>query len=213
LERSLSAIHLRTADRGTDGAIAAWLRDHGVSVVSCADPFEACVVALTQSTPAPDLAFVGVEWLAHDELAIIGYLRQTWPELTIVLYGSAPALAGFQASPLGVACRTSAALKRMLAESPENFLAEFETARRSRAALGDAWRPRPQLAPPNEQPSRAPDEGLPRPTIETRDVDLLAAELAPRVGGPDAAPPTAPPTSPAHEILTPEELAALLEDD
>lgn len=213
MERSLSAIHLRTADRGTDGAIAAWLRDHGVGVVSCADPFEACVAALTQSTPTPDLAFVGVDWLAHDETAIVGYLRQTWPELTIVLYGSGPALAGFQGSPLSVTCRTSAALRRMLEESPAQFLAESQAARRSRATPRDAWRPPPALAAPDDAPIDAPDPVAPHPTIRTRDADLLAAELAPRFGGPRATPPTDPPTSSAHEILTPEELAALLEDD
>jgi hypothetical protein len=213
VERCKRAIHLRTGDRGTDGAIAAWLERHGVDVIACADAFEACTFALTHSAATPDLALVGADWLPPDQLAIIGYLRETWPGVTTVVYGSAPATAGFEATPLTLVQRSAAAVQRMLAGTPGALLEESLKALRAQAPLDDGWRPQAKTPPPAEPQLPAAGTALPRPASQTRDAHAPGGELTPRVTGQDsetgggARPPV------RQTILTQEELAALLEDD
>jgi len=204
---------VRTGDRETDGAISAWLERHGVEVVECADPFEACTLALTQREPTPDLAFIGADWLAADELAIVGYFREAWPGLTTVVYGSAPATARFDAAPATWVCRSGSAVRRMLADSPDALLNESREALRSQTPVDDGWRPQPEVPPPGDQHAGRREMPLPHPTIQTHDPEMLAAELARRVTRQDSDG-TAGKRAPAsHDILTREELAALLEDD
>ncbi len=204
---------MRTGDRGTDGAISAWLERHGIEVVPCADPFEACTLALTQRGPAPDLAFIGVDWLAPGEAAIIGYFRETWPGLTMVVYGSAQATAGFEASPPTLVCRSAEGLRRMLADSPEALLSKSVEATRSQAPPDDGWRPQPNASPPDVQRVSRGGTPLPRATIQTHDAEMLAAELARRGSRQDADGALGKRSPASHEILTREELAALLADD
>ncbi len=212
MELCQKAIHLRTADRGTDGAISAWLERHGVEVVACADAFEACTFALTHSATIPELAFIGADWLAPDELAISGYFRETWPGVTIVIYGSAATTAGFEASALTHVYRSAAAVRRMLAAAPGALLEESRAALRTSVALDDGWRPR--LDTPGPAVSAAVEEAsVPRPVVQTRDLEALDADIAAHVGGqpPEAA--AGQPAPASQTILTREELAALLEDE
>ena len=213
LERCKKAIHLRTGDRGTDGAISAWLERHGVEVVTCADAFEACAFALTHSAATPDLALVGADWLAPDELAIIGYLRETWPGVTTVVYGSAPATAGFEATPLTVVQRSATAVQRMLADAPGALLEESLKALRAQTPLDDGWRPQPKTPPAAELQLPAAGTAFTRPPIQTRDADALGSELTPRLAGQDSEVEGGPRPPARQTILTQEELAALLKDD
>jgi hypothetical protein len=213
LERCKNAIHVRTGDRGTDGAISAWLERHGVKVVDCADPFEACAFALTERAAAPDLALIGADWLAPDEAALVGYFREAWPGLITVVYGSPQATAGFEASPPTLVCRSADALRRMLADSPDTLLSQSLEALRSQTPLDKGWRPQPKAPSPDAQHGGARDMSLPHPTIETRDAEVSAAELARRVAPHDPGAGKGKRAPASHEILTREELAALLADD
>ena len=213
LEHCKRAIHLRTGDRGTDGAISAWLERHGVEVVACADAFEACTFALTHSAATPDLVLVGADWLAPDELAIIGYFRETWPGVTTVVYGSAPATAGFEATRPTLVQRSATAVRRMLADAPGALLEESLKALRAQAPLDDGWRPQPKLPPSAEPQAPAAGTALPRPAIQTRDTEALGSEFTPRLTGQDSETASGPPPPAPQTILTREELAALLEDD
>lgn len=213
MERCQKAIHLRTGDRETDGAISAWLERHGVEVIPCADAFEACTFALTHSAVNPDLVLVGADWLAPNEVAIIGYLREIWPGVTAVVYGSAPATAGFASAPLTLVRRSAAGVRRMLAAAPDALLEESLKALRAQAPLDEDWRPQPE-APVAIEP-RLPAAGAapPRRAGDRRDTEAPDGKLTARVVGevpetPSKARPPAPQT-----ILTREELAALLEDD
>ena len=212
MERCQKAIHLRTGDRGTDGAISAWLERHGIEVVACADAFEACTFTLTHSATVPELAFVGADWLAPDELAIVSYLRETWPGVTIVIYGSAPATAGFEASALTHVCRSAFAVRRMLAAVPGAMVEESLRALRAQPSLDDGWRPQPET-PRAEEHSAAAEMPAPRPALRTRDTEAMDADIAPHVNKQhrELAAGQRPPAS--QTILTKEELAALLEDD
>ncbi len=200
---------MRTGDRGTDGAISAWLERHGVEVIACADAFEACALALTHSETTPDLTLVGVDWLAPDELAVIGYFRETWPGVTTVVYGSKPADTGFEAAPLTIVCRSAVAMRRILADTPDALLEKSIGAPRAQTPPDDGWRPQPKTPPPVETHVRVGET----PAIQTRDAEALDTKLTPRVVEPEVEKATGqrPPMSQA--ILTPEELAALLEDD
>ena len=188
-------IHLCTGDRTADGAIAAWLERHGLDVAACADAYDACTVALTQPEPTPDLAFIGADWLAPDELAIIHYFRQTWPGLPLVVYGSTPATTGFQDSTLMLVCRSAGALRNMLAEPPDALLERFLNAPRSRSAHDCDWQSRAQGSRSSGQRVGSDERRGARLAPEGLGPDCLAVEL----------------NSPS-DVLTPEELAALLDD-
>ncbi|MFQ5807210.1 MAG: hypothetical protein ACE5I3_12245 [Phycisphaerae bacterium] len=213
MERCKKAIHLRTGDRGTDGAISTWLARHGVEVVNCTDPFEACAVALTQRNLAPDLALIGADWLAPDERSIIGYLREIWPGLTTVVYGSPPATSGFEAPPPTLVCRSAGAVRRMLANPPDTLLKQSLEALRSHAPGAEGSRLHPEAPSPDAQRVGPREATPPPPTIQTHDAEMLAAELAPRVGHQEPGGSGGKDAPASHDILTREELAALLEDD
>jgi hypothetical protein len=161
--------------------------------------------------PAPHLAFIGADWLASEELVVIGYFRKVWPDLTVVIHGSPQATAGFQAAPPTLVCRSAGALRRILADSPDTLLTESRAGRRTEAPLDDGWRPQPGAAPPDVQPTGGP--APPRETIRAQDEELLAAEFAPRIIGQDLDLSAGQHHPPTGEILTREELEALLEDD
>ena len=211
MEHCKRAIHLRTGDRATDGSIGAWLDRHGIDVVSCADPFEACTLALTQPKPAPSLALVGADSLTPDELSIVGYLRETWPHLAVVVYGSVPATAGLEEARSTVVCHSAGAVRRMLEDPPSDLLDRSRGSLRLQASLGDDWHPQPD----------GPAIGVPRP-------DAMAGWLSHETSQPEnhagltcdgateGARPVSDSASPEGAeapcgILTPEELAALLE--
>jgi hypothetical protein len=208
MERCSKAIHLRTGDRGTDNAISAWLEKHGVDVVACADPFEACLVALSRSEPAPDLALVGVDWLAPDELGIVEYFAQAWPGLTLVLYGSPQATARFQPAPLTVVYRSPDALQRVLSESPDKLLARS----RAEAAPDEVRRAQPEN--PGTHARRAETFVILPARAETQDPgrEPQKQDRPPGAAGEEETGKTTAAAAP-HSILTREELAALLEDD
>jgi hypothetical protein len=211
LERSQKAIHLRTGDRATDGAVSAWLERHGVEVIPCADAFEACTVALSHSPVVPELAFVGADWLAPDEIAIVSYFRETWPGITIVIYGSASATAGFEATALTHVCRSAAAVRRMLAAPPVALLEESHRALRTQPSRDDDWRPRPD-APRANGHTAAGETLVSRSTSQTRDGAAIEADLTSPAGVPlETGAQRRPPVS--QTILTKEELAALLNDE
>ncbi len=203
---------MRTGDRATDGAIARWLQDHGVEVTHCADSYEACVVALSQDGPPPDVAFIGADWLAPDETAIIAYFHESWPELPIVVHGSARATSGFHSSKQTRVCRSPEVLRHMLADSPDALTAEH----RVHAPVSPlSEQPDPRQVVPTIAPRLADLEDLeiPRPTIRTQDAEPPAAECVPRITGLDTDAPPALGTPATHDILTREELEALLADD
>jgi hypothetical protein len=144
LERCQRAIHLRTGDGQTDGAISGWLADHGVAVIDCADAFEACTIALTQPDVQPDVAFVGADWLARDELRVVNYLREIWPDLATVVYGRLVPGVGFETALRTFVCRSDEALQRILEDPPDELLRNLLPSPRPQGPPGDGWRPQPK---------------------------------------------------------------------
>lgn len=214
LEHCKTAIHVRTGERGTDSAISAWLERHDVEIVACADAFEACTVALTQSLTAPDVAFVGIDWLAPDEHVILDYFRETWPNLLAIVYGPASATTGFREDPRTLVCRSPAAVRRMLTDSPAALLDRLRAASPQQARSDDDRQPSPTLPPHADQSGDAQETSLPHPTTHTRDSENRPANPGPRSAWRPAAGlrGRAASASASRNVLTEEELAALLED-
>lgn len=122
-----SAIHVRTGQRGAVEAIDAWLSRHQVAVVPLGDAYQACVYLLKHYQRIPDLALIGADWLADDEIDIISYLRHTWPRTGVLVYGSSPQTPLCELLPLTRTCRGEAALRELLACTPAELLSELCT--------------------------------------------------------------------------------------
>ena len=214
LERCQKAVHLRTGDRGTDGAISTWLERHGIEIVTCADAFEACAVALRQHEPPPDLALIGADWLAPGERAIIDYFRESWPGVVIVVHGSTTATSSLPAQPLTRVCRSAGEVQELLADSPDALLNRLRCAPRAQAPIDNDQRGQPKEAAADERRAGMKEAPLPQPTIPTGERPEPPVELTPSTAPRDsAATTTGKPAPPSRSVLTEEELAALLEDD
>ncbi|GAG00236.1 unnamed protein product, partial [marine sediment metagenome] len=119
------AIHIRSGEAGAGQAVDNWLERHGVERVCCADVLDACAFILKNSAHVPDLAFVGADRLSVDDLAILRYLRETWPAIGIVLYGEHAELDPHTPATRTLVCPSRAALDEILAASPDRLLAQF----------------------------------------------------------------------------------------
>jgi hypothetical protein len=186
-----------------------WLERHGVERVCCADVLDACAVILKSSAFVPDLAFVGVDRLTTDDLAIIKYLRETWPAIAIVLYGEHAELNSSPRATRTLVCPSRAALDEILAAPPDRLLAQF-------------W-PFPSPIEPDteaddgfigrsERPTATPQTSDDSDPADAKGPAAVSEPLeAPR--GNDASRSHPLPLGPApRSTLTPEELAILLED-
>ena len=156
---------------------------------------------------------IGIDWLPPNEYSIISYLRETWPGLTIVVYGNTPTIVEFERMPLTIVCRSATEIRRVLANTPGALVKHSLEAMRAKSFPEDQWRPQP--VEPTRISGVPPVEAPPakRPTIKTKQVETPGADLSPNVTGRDAnnVLESRPPITQA--ILTQEELAALLEDD
>ena len=203
------AIHIRAGQAGAGQAVDNWLEHHGVERVRCADVLDACAFILKNSAHVPDLAFVGVDWLTADDLAIIKYLRETWPAIAIVLYGEHAKLDPHARATRTLVCPSRAALDEILAAPPDRLLAKF-------------WRISSPAEPDteaddgfigrNERPTATPQTSDDSDPADAEEPAAVSEPLeAPR--GDDASRSHPPPLGPSpRSTLTPEELAILLED-
>jgi len=155
------------------------------------------------------LAFVGTDRLTADDLAIIQYLRETWPAIAIVLYGEHPELDPHIRATRTLVCPSRAALDEILAAPPDRLLAQF-------------W-PLPSPVEPDTEaddgfigrsvpPTATPQASDDSDQADAEEPAAMSEPLeAPR--GDDASGSHHLPLSPApRSTLTPEELAILLED-
>jgi hypothetical protein len=194
-------------------AIDAWLTDHEVEAFACADVYEACVHLLREYENVPDLVLMGADWLAEDELGIVRYVRETWPQAVMVLYGAA-APAGLDLLPLTLTCRTDAGLQELLAKPPAQVVRQLRARATPRspaaplpavaaAPAGPSVVEPPRLRPLKNEPPLPPGSApTSRPAASPADPDLSAS-----LGGGLKLTAADPPRS----ILTAEELAALLD--
>jgi hypothetical protein len=205
----MRTLHLRTADRGVDDAIAAWLRRHDVEVIECADAFDACVAALESPQTAPDILIAGVDWLSPSESSVLGYLRETWPGIIMLIHGGSNAAAVYPAAARTLICRTDAELRQVLASPPAALRDHLKESKRIPENSDDQTR-----TPPRISISELPPVGEPQ-SPDNPERSEAPERQAPPVDRPVATPAAAPKphAAPARVTsLTAEELAALLED-
>ncbi len=184
------AIHIRTFRRRESELVDAWLERHRLEVTLLEDVLEACTFLLTRFDAAPDLAFVGAEGFGDGDAELLGYLRETWPHLAIVVYSGAALI------PLGhdvnlTVCCAEPTLRELLASSP------VELAARVRRV------PLERLVSMHEPGAGADDCGPQEPDDASRVGNPESARKRFGLERLDAAAPTA--------LLTAEELAALLD--
>ncbi|MGD8453755.1 MAG: hypothetical protein PVJ57_18230 [Phycisphaerae bacterium] len=186
-----SAIHVRTGEADTAEVVDAWLRQHQIVGVDFADAYEACVHLLEESERIPDVAFVGLDWLAPEELGIVRYIGETWPGTVLIVYrhnGNAPPYEGVV--PVHF-CRSTEALQQLLTDPPDRVL------RRAREGFGPG--------PGRPSPVHAPSAPSPVKSMPLED------DLGPLEGDPTAEY-LAPGAPPPRSFLTSEERSALLDD-
>lgn len=80
------AIHVRTGNPASGDDLTAWLIRESVATTVCRDAFDTCAIMTRARAAAPDVAFVGLDWLPADELAILHHIRETWPGVSMVAY-------------------------------------------------------------------------------------------------------------------------------
>jgi hypothetical protein len=188
-----SAIHIRTGQKSVVKRVDDWLAAHDVGCVTFDDVYGACVYLLRHYDRIPDLVLVGADWLARDEYNIVSYVRQTWPRVGVVVYGSAGSTPLFDLLPLMIACDSAAALEQLLAESPGAVV------RRMLASVSPGELAAASGAPPApQQPLGVGPLPPPRGAVE-ESAAPASSEL--RVA----------PTEPPRSILSAEELSALLD--
>lgn len=203
------AIHIRTGEPGAGQAVDNWLERHGVEQICCVDVLDACAFILKNSARVPDLAFVGMNRLTADDLAIVKYLRETWPAVAIVLYGEHAELDSYARAPRTLVCPSRAALDEILAAPPDNLLAKFwRVSSPNETHIG----PNNRFIGRSEQPPATLQTGDDREHANASEPeDISEMPEPPRCD--DACHSHSPPPSPApRSMLTPEELAILLED-
>jgi hypothetical protein len=115
-------IHIRTGQGAQSEAVDAWLSRHDVEVAGFADVYAACAYLLKHCDCVPDLVLVGADWLSASEFDIVRYARETWPHVGIVVYGGAQDAPSFEHWPRVRTCRSTAALKALLAGTPTDVL-------------------------------------------------------------------------------------------
>jgi hypothetical protein len=182
-----SAIHIRTGQRALADTLDQWLARHDVTTRGFDDVYAACVHLLQQYEQIPDLALVGTDWLAPDELSIIAYVRQTWPRTGVVVYGGQRETPRIDLWPLTRAVQGEAGLQKLTGRTPSEIFTELCAEMPPLATRGGE----------SETPARP-----------TREVVAASGEREAReLEAPRPSVPAAPPRA----ILTPEELAVLLE--
>lgn len=196
-----SALHIRTAEPGLADLVDAWLTTHRVRCTCCADVYEACVHLIKHSQDVPDIAFVGSDWLAADDFLILRYLRETWPSVAIVVYGTRDGATTCADEPLCRVCRSRRALLCLLEHPPALLL------RRLRSAPGE----------PRSTDAAAVQPGGTREAMRGEKGDRPPAEPqpseAPQGGQAGSESERAPLEGAPRTILTDEELSALLNGD
>jgi len=198
------AIVIRTGQRAESDLVCARLSAAGVKVIECADAIDACVHILRFPDPAPHVVFIGTEWLSREDYALMGYLRQTWPGVLVVLHGE-----GYDTIPLDrsgptAVCPTLADLKQLLSGGLDEMV---EAARREASGVVRLrGAPRavniPQDAEGARVGSAVKDDGPEQSVADSRRIRSTVPREKPVAVGPN----------PPRTILTEEELDALLRD-
>lgn len=122
MSRVRSAIHVRTGEPAAGQLVAAWLARHGIATTDFPDVYETCAYLIQQGASAPDLAWVGADGLAADEIQIVDYIRDTWLGTAIIAYATSAEAPLPADGVLTRACPSSDALRQLLADSPEELL-------------------------------------------------------------------------------------------
>jgi len=180
--------------------VDAWLTAAGVTTRRFDCPYDFCAALSTGAVRQPELVLIGTELLDDAELAIVEYVRRRWPDVPLVLYGRRCDAHW----PLGrvLSLDSPAALLEILRGSPDDLLRRIDERRRAQARVVEVVG-RPARTVP----------AAPRPSAVAPSADARPPATSNPPSARQPADPEAPITSslPLRSLLSPEELAALLE--
>lgn len=201
----IRALHVRTGAPALGVRVANWFSDHNVEATSCDDAFDAVAHLIRHPDDMPDLVLIGLDWLADVDFTLLAYIHDTWPSAAVITYVQETLRRITEPESPVFVCRTPEELSGLLCNPPAALLCAVQAARNPGIELHAA--PTAPLEPP--PPTSPPD--VPH-----------APELPPlRASAPRGSADNAQParlltlrtvTRPA-DLLTPEELAALLKQD
>lgn len=208
------AIHVRTGPPSSADALDQWLAGHGVEIVALDNAYDACVHLLKHYDQVADLALVGTTWLGEQEFRILHYIRETWPRVGVVIYGSANTTPAVEWVPLTMTCPGEAAVRELVTQTPTSLLHRLTD--EARVAFGQSARPigeRREPAALLQRRACVPQPGS-MPTRPTPPSKLVKrpAEQRPgaRPGAGASTRLTVAEPDPPRAILSAEELSALL---
>ena len=177
--------------------VDAWLAGAQVACRRFDCPYAFCAALSRGELAPPQLVLVGTDLLDESELGVVTYVRQCWPEAAVVVYGRrcGPGCGG----PV-LWLDSPAALYAALRQDPAVVA---QSARRSAAAgrvLEVSSRPQSEIARPDLPRAESARPQVASPRAEPADSETGTEPPDPIISG-----------SGLRSVLTPEELAALLE--
>lgn len=203
---TVRALHLMSADPARAAQVAAWLALHGASRAAFRDAYDLSAYVLRNFADPPDLVLFGLDALQPAERSLPERIRGTWPGVAFVFYGSERDVGEPCGGALTLHVLGDAALQAMLADTPRAVIARIRAAIAAPPAAEPALAASGNTSPPPEPPPRDADARV--------SVEVCAPNRQNECPEPQPAAANGGETwrVPAGEMLTPEEIEALLDD-
>lgn len=203
----IRALHVRTGVPALCARVTSWLGDHSVQHVACDDAFQAVAYLLRHPENMPDIVLVGLDWLADDDFSLFAFLHDTWPSAAVVTYVNESLRRTPAPHPSTIDCQSPTELASVLANSPAAILGAAQSAR-----LTEGETPRVEASASQPEP---PDMREPPRLASVPELPPLRAGAAANPADNSRGVRRTPLRSVSRpaDLLTPDELAALLKKD
>lgn len=203
----IRALHVRTGAPGLCARVTGWLAAHSVQADSCDDAFETVAYLIRRPEFMPDIVLVGLDWLNDSDLRLLNFLHETWPSAAVVTY--AQELLRRDGTPrfVSIECRSPGGLADVLDNPPAAILVAAQAAR----TQNGEWQRELATVTPMEPPAISAAPSAPAtpelPPLRSSNLNESTDNARARRASSIRTIPR------AADLLTAEELAALLQKD